>query len=45
MSAVVIPFEIGGRGLAAQIAVDALLIDIKFSRRILRVFVCRIRHV
>src|SRR5215471_6216936 len=45
MAAVVVPFEIGRRGLAAEVAVDALLIDIKGSRRILRVFVCRVRHV
>ena len=44
MTAVVVAFEIRGRGLSTQIAVDALFIDIKFARRILRIFVCNVRH-
>jgi hypothetical protein len=44
MPAVVIALKIGRRSLAAQITVDALIIDIKFARYILRVFVRCIRH-
>jgi hypothetical protein len=32
MAAVIVPFEIGRRGFAAQIAIDALIIDIEFAR-------------
>jgi hypothetical protein len=39
MTAVIVPFEIGGRGFAAQIAVDALIIDVEFARYVLGVFV------
>ena len=42
MAAVVIALEIGGRGLAAQIAVDALIIDVEFSRlRFRRIYLQR----
>jgi hypothetical protein len=44
MAAVIIPLEVCGRGFAAQIAVDALIIDEKFARYILGVFVCGISH-
>jgi hypothetical protein len=44
MAAVVVPFEIGGRGFTAQIAVDALIIDVKFARYVFGVFVCGIGH-
>src|SRR5205814_10730109 len=44
MAAVIVPFEIGGRGLAAQIAVDALIIDVEFARYVFGVFVCGISH-
>ena len=37
-------FEIGRRGFAAQIAVDALIIDIEFARYVFGVFVCGIGH-
>ena len=44
MAAIVVAFEIGRRGLAAQIAVDALIIDVEFARYIFGVFVCRVGH-
>jgi hypothetical protein len=44
MAAVVVPLEIGRRGFAAQIAVDALIIDIEFARYVFGVFVCGIGH-
>src|SRR5437899_11261529 len=44
MAAVIVPLEIGGRGFTAQIAVDALIIDIKFARYVFGVFVCGIGH-
>jgi hypothetical protein len=45
VAAIIIPFEIRGRGLAAQIAVDALIIDIEFARYAFGVFVRCVRHV
>jgi hypothetical protein len=44
MAPVVVPLEIGRRGLTAQIAVDALIIDIEFSRYVFGVFVCDVGH-
>jgi hypothetical protein len=44
VAAVVIAFEIGGRGFAAQIAVDALVIDVEFSRYVFGIFVRCISH-
>jgi hypothetical protein len=44
MAAVIISFEIGGRGFAAQIAVDALIIYVEFAGDIFGVFVCGIGH-
>src|SRR5207249_9829490 len=44
MAAVTVPLEIGGRRFTAQIAVDALIIDVKFARYVFRVFVCRNGH-
>jgi hypothetical protein len=44
MAAVVIPFEIRRRRLPAQIAVNALVIDIKLPGNVLRVFVRYVSH-
>jgi hypothetical protein len=44
MTAIVIPFEIGGRGLPAQITVDALIIDVEFAFYVFGVFVRGIGH-
>src|SRR5438067_11985686 len=44
MAAVVVTFEVRGRGLATQIAVDALLIDIEFPGSIFRIFVRNVGH-
>jgi len=44
MAAVVVSLEIGGRGFAAQIAVDALIIDVEFARYVLGVFVRGVGH-
>jgi hypothetical protein len=44
VAAVVIAFEIGGCGLAAQIAVDALIIDVEFPRYVFGVFIRGIGH-
>jgi hypothetical protein len=44
MAAVVVAFEIGRRGLAAQVAVDALVIDVEFARYVFGVFVCGVGH-
>jgi hypothetical protein len=39
VAAIIIPLEIGGGRFAAQIAIDALIIDVKFARYVLGVFV------
>jgi hypothetical protein len=44
MATVIVPFEIGGRGFAAQIAIDALIVDIKLARYVFGVFVRGIGH-
>jgi hypothetical protein len=44
MAAVIVSFEIGGRSFPAQIAVDALIIDVKFARYVLGVFVRGVGH-
>jgi hypothetical protein len=44
MAAVIVSFEIGRRGFAAQIAVDALIIYVEFARYVFGVFVCGIGH-
>ena len=44
VAAVVVTFEIGRSGFAAQIAVDALIVDVKFSRYVLGVFVRNVSH-
>jgi hypothetical protein len=44
VAAVVVPLEIGRRGFAAQIAIDALIIDIEFARYVFGVFVRGIGH-
>jgi hypothetical protein len=44
VAAIIIPFEIRGGGLAAQVAVDALIIDVEFAWYVLGVFVRGISH-
>jgi hypothetical protein len=44
MTAVIVPFEIGGRGFTAEIAIDALLIDIELSGGVFRIFVGGVGH-
>jgi hypothetical protein len=44
MAAIVVPFKIGRRGFTAQVAIDALIIDVKFSRYVLGVFVGDVSH-
>jgi hypothetical protein len=44
MTAVIVPFKIGGRSFAAQIAVDALIVHVEFAGYVLGVFVCGIGH-
>jgi hypothetical protein len=44
MAAVIVALEIGRGSLAAQIAVDALLIDIELSSYVFGVFVCSVGH-
>jgi hypothetical protein len=43
--AVIVPFKIGGGGLAAQIAVDALIIDVEFAWYVFGVFVRCVGHI
>jgi hypothetical protein len=44
VTAVVVAFEIRGRSFAAQIAVDALLINVEFAGGILGIFVGDVSH-
>jgi hypothetical protein len=45
VAAVIVPFEIRGGGFAAQVAIDALIIDIEFARYVFGVFVRGVGHV
>lgn len=45
VTAIVIALEICRSGLAAQIAVDALVIHEKFSLNVVAVFVCCVCHI
>jgi hypothetical protein len=45
VTAVIIAFEIGRSCLAAQIAIDALIIDVEFPGYVLGVFVRCVSHV
>ena len=42
--AVIVAFEIRGRGFAAEIAVDALFIDVEFSGGVLGIFIGGVGH-
>jgi hypothetical protein len=44
MTAVIVPFEIGRRSFAAQIAIDALIIDVELARYVFGIFVRGIGH-
>jgi hypothetical protein len=44
VAAIVVALEIGGRSFAAQIAVDALIIDVEFACYVFGVFVRGIGH-
>jgi len=44
MTAVVVTLKIGGRSFAAQIAVDALIIDVEFARYVFSIFVRNVGH-
>jgi hypothetical protein len=45
VATVIVPFEVGGGGLAAQVAVNALIIDVEFAGYVLGIFVCGVGHV
>jgi hypothetical protein len=44
MTAVIVSFEIGGGSFAAKIAIDALVIDVKLSVYIFRIFISGVGH-
>jgi hypothetical protein len=44
MTPVVVALETGGCRFAAQIAVDALIIDVECPRYVFGVFVCNVGH-
>jgi hypothetical protein len=44
MAPVVVALEIGRRGFPAQIAIDALIIDVKFARHVFGIFVRSVGH-
>ena len=45
VAAVVVSFVIGWRSLAAEIAIDALIIDVVRSPYIFRILVCWVSHI
>ena len=45
VAAVIVPLEIGGGGLAAQIAIDALIIDVESAWYVFWVFIRCVGHV
>jgi len=45
VAAIIIAFEIRRRSLAAQIAVDTLIIDVKFARYVLGGFVLCVSNI
>jgi hypothetical protein len=45
VSAIVIALEIRRSGLAAQVAINALVIHEKFSLNVVAVFVCYVCHI
>jgi hypothetical protein len=44
MTAIIVSLEIGRRSFAAQIAIDALIIDIEFAGYVFGVFVSGVGH-
>jgi len=44
VTTIVIALEVGGRGLAAQIAINALIVHVKFATDVLGILVCYICH-
>jgi hypothetical protein len=44
MAAIVVALEVGRRGFATEIAVDALIIDVEFPLYVFGIFVCDISH-
>ena len=44
VTAVVVAREIGRRGFAAQITIDALIIDVIFSSYVFWIFICDVSH-
>ena len=44
VAAVVAAGEVVGRGFATEVAIDALIVDVKFSRDVVRIFVRDISH-
>jgi hypothetical protein len=44
IAAVVVAFEIIRRGLAAQIAINALVVHVVFARDIFGIFICNVCH-
>jgi len=44
VTAIIVALEVGRGGLAAEIAIDALIIDVEFSLYVFGIFVCDISH-
>ena len=44
ITSVIVAFEIVRSGFAAQVAVDALVIDVEFAGNVFRIFVCDVGH-
>jgi hypothetical protein len=44
VTAIIITREICGRGFAAKIAIDALIIHVKLPSHVLRILICNVSH-
>ena len=44
VTAVLVPFEVFRCGLAAQVAINALVVNVELARDIFRIFVCSVSH-
>ena len=44
VTAVLVPLEVFGCGLAAQVAINALVVNEELARDIFRIFVCSVSH-
>lgn len=44
VAAVLVAFEVIGRGFTTKIAINALVVNVIFARSVLRIFICSVSH-